>query len=83
MGFDFWLSFLIGIPAVIKDAEHLGLGGDLGFVLFYLFLKGCAENFPLLPESPLCLEFLSAKPTPVNGLRVAGINNPQYILMLA
>ena len=29
-----------------------------------------------LPKSPLCLEFLSAEPTPGNGLRVAVINNP-------
>ena len=29
-----------------------------------------------LPKSPLCLEFLSAEPTPGNGLRVAVINSP-------
>ena len=28
-----------------------------------------------LPESPLCLEFLSAEPTPGNGPRVAVIHN--------
>ena len=37
MGFDFWLSFLIGIPAVIKDAEHLGLWWRFGFVLSFFF----------------------------------------------
>ena len=64
-------------PAVIRDAEHLGMWW-FGFciVLFYS-LKGVwkISLSSWLPESPLCLEFLSAEPTPGNGPRVAVIHN--------
>ena len=71
--------FLIDIPAVIRDAEHLGLWWRFGFcIALFDSLKGVwkISLSSWLPESPLCLEFLSVKPTQVNGLRAAVINNP-------
>ena len=41
---------LIGIPAAIRDAEHLVLWWRFDLVLFYLFFfffKECEDNLPL------------------------------------
>ena len=39
---------LIGIPAAIRDAEHLVLWWRFDLVVFFFFFfKGCEDNLPL------------------------------------
>ena len=68
---------MIGISAAIRNVKHLVWWGRFGFVLsFFFFLKGCEDNLALvqLPESRLCLGFISLVPAAGHFLRVAVIH---------
>ena len=57
-------------------------GGGLGlYCPFFFFLKGCEDNLALvqLPESRLCLEFISLVPAAGHFLRVAVIHRTQAL----
>ena len=66
---------LIGLPARIKDTEHLALWWSFPLIFFLFFLKVCEENLPVPVGvlSHLCLEVISAVLTPGHVLRAAGI----------
>ena len=70
---SFWLAFLqqLGMLSILYGGGGLGL-----YCPFFFFLKGCEDNLALvqLPESRLCLEFISLVPAAGHFLRVAVIH---------
>ena len=68
VGFNFPLSFRLTFLQQLGMLSILYGGGGLGFFFLFLFfffsLKGCEDNLALvqLPESRLCLEFISLVP---------------------
>ena len=76
----FLVFILVGIPAVIRDTEHLVLWWRFGSFFFFpwtVWGKFTCGSWP--PESCLCLEFISAIPAPGHVLRTAIINRPQRL----
>ena len=78
-GTGFLVFILIGIPAAIRDAEHLVLWWRFGslFFLWKLWRKFTCCSW--CPESRLCFEFISAVQAPGHVLRTAVINRPQRL----
>ena len=76
VGFNFPSSFRLAFLQQLGMLSILYGRGGLGlYCLFFFFLKGCEDSLALvqLPESWLCLEFLSLVLVAGHFLRVAVI----------
>ena len=84
-GWPFWLVWcdicchFVILSVIIRNAVHLVLWAFWVFVCLFVFLRvwGKFTCCSWLLESRLCLEFISAIPTPGSFLRTAVINRPQ------